>query len=208
MANQQPRLLVFSSLYPSSVRPMAGLFIRERMTRVAEHCPIVVVSPVPWFPLQGLIRLWRPGYRPQPPRFEMHNGVTVHFPRFLSLPGIGRSCDGFAMALCSAWTCFKLKKLFCFNLIDAHFAYPDGYAATRLGQWLRVPVVITLRGTEVPLSRSERRRDLMLKALASAARVVSVSQSLKNYVVGLGADGAKITVVGNGVDLEDRKSVV
>ena len=45
-----PRLLVFSSLFPSAVQPNAGLFIRERMFRVGKHLPIVVVAPQPWFP--------------------------------------------------------------------------------------------------------------------------------------------------------------
>lgn len=65
MSEKTPRIVVFCSLYPSQVRPNAGVFIRERMSRVAEHCPLLVVSPVPWFPLQGLIRLVKPGYRPQ-----------------------------------------------------------------------------------------------------------------------------------------------
>ncbi|WP_167374360.1 hypothetical protein [Bathymodiolus platifrons methanotrophic gill symbiont] len=52
-----PKLLVYSSLFPSKERPNAGVFIRERMFRVGEKIPIiVVVSPVPWFPLQGFIR--------------------------------------------------------------------------------------------------------------------------------------------------------
>jgi len=55
-----PRLLVFSSLFPSAAQPTAGVFIRERMFRVGKHLPIVVVAPQPWFPFQGLIRRFRP----------------------------------------------------------------------------------------------------------------------------------------------------
>jgi glycosyltransferase involved in cell wall biosynthesis len=85
-------------------------------------------------------------------------------------------------------------------VIDAHFAYPDGYAATLLGKWLKVPVTITLRGTEVPLSKTPRRRHL-IKALDRATRVFSVSDSLRRHVVSLGANSDKINVVGNGVDI-------
>lgn len=200
MFDRQPRLIVFSSLYPSRVRPNAGVFIRERMSKVAAHCPMLVVSPVPWFPFQGLIRIFRRGYRPQPGLMEQQNGMTVYFPRFLALPGLGRSLDGFSMALCSLPLLLKLKREFEFNLLDAHFTYPDGFAASILGRWLQVPVTITLRGTEVPLSKSPSRLQHMLSALASAARVFSVSASLKKHMVDLGGEPEKILVVGNGVD--------
>ena len=200
MTDKLPRLVVLCSLYPSQVRPNAGVFVRERMSRVAAHYPLVVVSPVPWFPLQGLIRLFKPGYRPQPARVEDQNGITVYFPRFLSIPGLFRSLDGLLMAICSYPVLFNLQKQFRFNLIDGHFAYPDGYAATLLGQWFMVPATITLRGTEVPLAQIPARCKLMLKAIQSAAQVFSVSESLKNHVVSLGANPEKIKVVGNGVD--------
>ncbi|OAI20479.1 glycosyl transferase family 1 [Methylomonas lenta] len=202
MSDKTPHLLVFCSLYPSQVRPNAGVFIRERMSRVAAHCPLIVVSPVPWFPLQSLIRYWKPDYRPQPSCYEEQQNIKVYFPRFLSIPGLFRSLDGFFMAVAALPLLFKLKKNFAFNLIDAHFAYPDGYAATLLGRWFNVPVTITLRGTEVPLSKLPGRRQRLLKALQSATRVFSVSESLKQHVVDLGAEAEKIIVVGNGVDTE------
>lgn len=195
-----PRIIVFSSLFPSAVRPNAGVFIRERMFRVGKQLPVIVISPVPWFPLQGVLRRWKPNFRPQPAKIEKQNGIRVYFPRFFSMPFFFKALDGFFMALGSFLTLYKIKKEFDFDLIDAHFAYPDGYAATRLGQWLKVPVTITLRGTEVPLSKMPERRKRILKALLKAAQVFSVSDSLKRHVVALGADSEKILVVGNGVD--------
>ena len=129
MPKATPKLVVFSSLFPSRVQPNAGLFIRERMFRVGRELPIVVVSPVPWFPFQGLIRRWKPGYRPQPASKEEIDGISVYHPRFFSVPGLFRSLDGFFMALGSALRLFRLRRRFQFNLIDAHFAYPDGYQA-------------------------------------------------------------------------------
>jgi len=196
---KKPKLLVFSSLFPSQKRPNAGVFIRERMFRVNQEIPIIVVSPVPWFPCQELVRYWRPHFRPQPSRYEEQQGIQVYFPRFFSIPGLFKSYDGFFMALGSLPTLFKLRKKF--NIIDAHFAYPDGYAATWLGRWLNVPVTITLRGTEVPLSKLPRRKQKLLTALQKATRIFSVSDSLKQLVVSLGADNDKICVIGNGIDV-------
>jgi glycosyltransferase involved in cell wall biosynthesis len=94
----------------------------------------------------------------------------------------------------------SLKKRFGCNVIDAHFAYPEGYAASLLGRWLHLPVCVTLRGTEVPLARDPARRRRMVDAMKRATRIVAVSESLKRHAVGLGIDADKIVVVGNGVD--------
>lgn len=195
-----PSVLVIATLFPSAKRPVAGLFIRERMFRVGERMPLCVVSPQPWFPLQGLIRRFRPNYRPPLPRHEVQQGVDVWFPRFLSLPGVARWLDGFFIALACLPLLRRLRRERGIKLLDAHFAYPEGYAATLLGRWFGLPVTITLRGTEVPLARDPARCRRMLRALAAATRIFSVSDSLKRHVVGLGADADNIRVVGNGVD--------
>lgn len=193
-------LVVFSALFPSAVRPGAGLFIRERMFRVAQQRPLAVVSPQPWFPGQALIRRWRPGYRPHAPALEIQQGIRVYHPRFLSLPGILRGLDGWSMACCSFWLLRRLKRQGA-RLIDAHFAYPDGEAATRLGRWLGLPVTITLRGTEVPHSRNPALRPRLARALRRATRVFAVSDSLRRLALELGTPAERTEVVGNGVDV-------
>ncbi|MBW8364338.1 MAG: glycosyltransferase [Rhizobium sp.] len=192
-------LVVFSSLFPSAVRPAAGLFIRERMFRVAQQRPLAVVSPQAWFPGQSLIRRLRPGYRPQAPALEIQQGIRVYHPRFLSLPGLLRRFDGVSMALCSFFLVRRLRREGA-RLIDAHFGYPDGDAATRLGGWLDLPVTLTLRGTEVPHSRNPALRRPLVRALGAAARVFSVSDSLRRLALELGVAAEKTEVVGNGVD--------
>jgi glycosyltransferase involved in cell wall biosynthesis len=196
----QPRLVVFTTLFPHAGQPAAGLFIRERMYRVAAYTPLIVVVPIPWFPFQSLARVFKPHFRPRAPRIERQAGIDVHFPRFLSIPGALKWLDGASIAVCCLPTMLRLRRSFGFHVIDSHFAYPDGYAATLLGRWLNVPVTITLRGTEVPLSRDPTRRQRIAQALERAARVFSVSDSLKRHAVGLGAQESKVQVVANGVD--------
>ena len=201
MTKPAPRIVVFTTLFPNAGQPSAGLFIRERMFRVAKVLPLTVVAPVPWFPFQGLLRRWRPHFRPEAPRHEVQDGIEVRHPRFLSVPGAFKWLDGVLMALGCLPTMLRLKRDFGFNVIDAHFAYPDGDAGTLLGKWLRVPVTITLRGTEVPLARDPLRRRRMTKALGRASRIFSVSASLKRHAESLGAASERILVVGNGVDM-------
>ena len=196
-----PHIVVLSSLFPSSVQPGAGLFIRERMFRVGAQLPLAVVAPTPWFPLQGLLRRWRPGFRPGAPRHERQSGFDVWFPRFLSMPGAFKGLDGFFMALGAMPRLWQLKRAGRLDLIDAHFGYPDGYAATLLGRWLKVPVTITLRGTEVRHVRDPALAPKLQRALQRATQVFAVSESLRQLAISLGTTAERVRVVGNGVDL-------
>ena len=195
-----PRLLVLSSLFPSAAQPGAGLFIRERMFRVGKHLPIVVVAPQPWFPLQELIRRVRPHFRPMAVRFEMMEGVEVHRPRFFCIPGVLKWTDGTFMALSIYFTVRRLVRRHRINVLDAHFGYPDGVAGTMLGRWLSLPVVLTLRGKEERQARTDVGRALR-RAVCRADRIVTVSDALRDVAIKFGADPARITVIGNGIDL-------
>ena len=109
-SGSQPGLLVFSTLFPSTVTPNAGLFIRERMFRVAKHLPVTVVSPRPWFPGQGLVRRFKPHIRQKTQRQELQDGVTVYYPRFFSIPFVFKQLDGFFMAIGSYALLRRLRK--------------------------------------------------------------------------------------------------
>lgn len=197
-----PQVVVLSSLFPSSKQPGAGLFVRERMFRVAQHLPLCVVSPRPWFPLQGLIARFRPGFRPMPARHEHQRGIDVWFPRFLSVPGLFKRWDGLLMALGAYPSLRRLKKSGRLDLLDAHFGYPDGYAATWLGRWLNVPVSITMRGTEQRHAADPALAPRLRSALLRAQRVFAVSDSLRQIGLSLGVPVQRMRVVGNGVDLD------
>jgi glycosyltransferase involved in cell wall biosynthesis len=64
-----------------------------------------------------------------------------------------------------------------------------------------LPVTVTLRGTEVPQSRNPVLRSRVARVVRAAARVFSVSDSLRRLALELGADASKTEVVGNGVDI-------
>ena len=196
------RVLVYSSLFPSDTAPNAGVFIRERMFRVAQRLPLAVVAPQAWSPLDGIIRRFRPGFRPPAARFEVMSGVEVHRPRFLSVPGILKRLDGWLMAMCTRRTVRRVAHTLNATVIDAHFAYPDGYAATRIGRELGLPVTISLRGSKDQRLLGTNREPALREALARAAQLIVVSESLVQDVgVPLGQAAGRFERVGNGVDL-------
>lgn len=196
----EPRILVFSSLFPHPQDPNAGVFIRERMFRVAKQLPVVVVSPKPWSPVDWLIRKHRPSFRPIAPPMEIQQGIPVYFPRFFSLPGLFKAQDSLFMALGSFFTLRRLQREFGFNLLDAHFGYPDGHAASLLARWFKLPLSITLRGSERTYSETPAYRKRIVAGLLAASKVFAVSDSLRKLAVSLGVADKQTLAVGNAVD--------
>jgi teichuronic acid biosynthesis glycosyltransferase TuaC len=190
------RVLVLSSTFPSTQQPTRGIFVRHRIRGLAKRCDIVVVAPVPWFPLNRWLRAERNAV----PVVEDQEGLRVYHPRFFSLPRYGKFLDGMLYCLSLIRFLTRLRRSFPFEVIDAHFAFPDGLAATLLARVFKCPVVITLRGSIVRLSGYRFHRPQLRWALRHADRVTAVSQSLKDVAVGLGIPADRVRVIPNGVD--------
>ena len=186
------KALVFSTVFPNAAQPMHGLFVFERARHMRAHAELTVIAPVSW-----LVRL-----RHRVPYREIRGGLTVLHPTFFYTPGIFKALDGFCLFLSSLWTVWRVRREFPFELIDAHFAYPDGFAAVSLGRVFKCPVTVTLRGTLMELSRYRLRRRAIVHTLQRATRLVSVSRSLADCAIALGADATRLDVIPNGVDIE------
>lgn len=199
------RTLLFSTLYPSSVRPSHGIFVETRLRHLLASGQVEtrVVAPVPWFPLRHQA-FGEYAKHAAVPRHEMRNGIEIHHPRYLLLPKIGMNSAPATLARSGLAAARQLIAAgYDFDLIDAHYYYPDGVAATLIGKALNKPVVITARGTDINLiPRYAKPRRLILQAAHDAAASITVCAALKDAIVGLGATAEKITVLRNGVDLE------
>jgi len=192
------RVLVLSSVYPTPARPAYGIFVHERVRHVAAGCELEVVAPVLWFPFN---RWLRGRDRASAPAVEQRAGVTVHHPRVLCIPGIGKCLDGVLYFLSLLPFIARFRRRFRFDLIDAHFSYPDGLAAVLLGRVFGCPTLITLRGShDQRQAAAALRRPQVGFALRAASRVLAVSASLGELARGLGVPSERIRVIPNGVD--------
>jgi glycosyltransferase involved in cell wall biosynthesis len=196
---RKTRVLLFSTVFPNSAQPHHGIFVRERMRGLPPDVEVRVVAPTAWFP--GIAGL-RPGFRPEVPSAEEQGGVPVLHPRFLSFPGFLKCLDGLLLFLWTLPTLLRLRREFPFEVIDAHFTYPEGLAAVLAGRVLGVPVTLTERGTLPLIARHRLRRPQLRFALRRAARLIAVSESLKDSAVELGVPPERVRVIENGVDPE------
>jgi glycosyltransferase involved in cell wall biosynthesis len=109
----------------------------------------------------------------------------------------------FTMAAATLRPLLRLRRQWNFDLIDAHYFYPDGVAAVLLGMALRKPVVITARGTDLNLLPGFAvPKRLIQFAARRATGIVAVSHALKTALEELGVPGERVVVLRNGVDLK------
>lgn len=161
---------------------------------------VKVVAPVPWFPkiIPGNGRWQRLA---KVPHHERLADLDVQHPRYLVTPKVGMALYGKSMFWGSTQTVHKLYEQWPFDLIDAHYVYPDGLAAMLLGRKLNVPVVVSARGTDMTLYPSIRRIEpLIRKTLTHTSHQIAVSQSLAEAMRRNGAAKDKVTVIPNGID--------
>lgn len=207
--NEKLRILTFSTLYPSETRPSHGIFVENRLRHLLDTGCVdsKVVAPVPWFPF--VVAAFREASSfARTPRQEVRSGIPITHPRYPLIPKVGMNLAPFLLA---AWTLPHVQRLereWNFDLIDAHYFYPDGVAAILLGRTLGKPVVITARGTDVNLiPQYAVPRRLIQMAAERAAAIITVSQALKDSLVSLDVPPLKITVLRNGVDLDAFRPV-
>jgi glycosyltransferase involved in cell wall biosynthesis len=97
---------------------------------------------------------------------------------------------------------------FDFDLIDAHYFYPDGIAAVMLGRHFGRPVTITARGTDISLIPQYRVPRAWIRWAAGRSNAsIAVCEALRDEMVQLGIDASRIRVLRNGVDLQLFKPV-
>ena len=204
------RVLTFTTLFPNREMPGFGIFVAERLRHLlaSGRLTSTVVAPVPWFPFQGQ-RFGSYSAYARVPIEETVSGCRVLHTRYPVIPKLGMSIAPALLALASYSATRRLAaEGGGFDLIDAHYFYPDGVAACLLGHWLDKPVVITARGSDlnlIPRYRLARRQ--IQWAIRRASALVTVSDALRGRLLELGAPETKISVLRNGVDLERFRPV-
>ena len=185
-------ILTITNLYPNREQPRHGIFVEQRMKRIAQldGVRLTVVAPIPWRPFSNNISV---------ENYEYREGVDIYHPRFIAIPKLGMYINSLVIAFVIAW-CLLVNRgvVGKVHLVDAHYFYPDGVAAAFIAKFLKLPLLITARGTDINLLP----RKLIQYAIKRAAAIISVSDALKEKLLVLGAQPNKVHVIKNGVDTE------
>lgn len=193
---------MISHMYPSPVNPTGGIFVHEQVKALrARGHDVRVVSPKGWAP-PGLSR-WS-SYRDVVAR-DVVDGIEVHYPRKLTLPGgrlRHRNAEAFLLGI--RRTVRRIHAEWSIDVIHAHMMVPDGWAASRIGPELGVPTVGTAHRADVldiPAQGAKSRMQVA-EAIRSLDAVVTVSRAIGDAADAIARPKRPITVVPNGADAE------
>jgi len=200
----EQRVLFLARSYPNNVIDTLGMWTAWLARELARTGEVQVVSPVPYCPplprLDALTQYTR--FR-QVERHEVRNGVHVYHPRFAVGPAqMTASLEHRTYLRAVEKPVREIREEFPFDLIHAHFIYPDGVVASRLAERYDVPFVVTDQAPWKPwLERRSIRRPALSAAL-EAARLACVSEMLKETMRHYLGPDARVDVIPNGVDDE------
>lgn len=206
MSRKSPiRTLLFSTLYPSSVRPGHGIFVEARLRELLSSGQVQtkVVAPVPWF-FSTHPRYGDYACMARTPVQEMYHGVDVQHPRYFLPPKVGMSIAPFTLAMGAKPAVQRLlDDGYDFDVIDAHYYYPDGVAAALLARHFNKPFTVTARGSDINLIATHLIPfRLMRWASNRAFASIGVSRALTQAMAHMGMPASRLVVMPNGVDLD------
>lgn len=101
---------------------------------------------------------------------------------------------------------FKYNKLIkqvdnSYDIIQAHFAFPDGYLALMINKKLKIPYVVTCHGSDIhTLTKNKKFKKYIIKALNNADKVFFVSEFLYQKAKECGFNSENYEITTNGVN--------
>ena len=195
------KVLTLTTLFPNQQQPVHAVFVKNRIAAFSKLCEVKVVAPVPCaFPFRFFSKKYR--LFAKVPYTETQGSMEVLHPRYLVTPKLGRNFYGFMYFFSILGFIMRLRKGYNFDLLDVHWAYPDGFAGVLLGKFFNKPVTITIRGSDLNyFTKFFFRRKMIAYALKRANKVITVCEDMVDRVSKLGVEKSKIEVVPNGVDL-------
>jgi teichuronic acid biosynthesis glycosyltransferase TuaC len=201
------KILVISHLYPSTFAPANGTFVHQQVKElIRQGCQVKVVSPVKRlpFPINRMRSIWR-AYSHQPQKTSL-DGIDVCYPGYLPYRprALFLASSGNRMYKGIKPLIDRIYREFNFDLIHAHTAIPDGYAAIQMAQDYGKPVIVTIHGADLlhTIHRNIRCFNAVKKVFLSADTTITVGDKLKI----IGEDNfhsGNIVCINNGINPGD-----
>jgi len=196
---------------PTPKKPNSSAFIQRRLEQIekqkkSQGLEYDVLSPVVEYKpfLKLVLRLFK-NYRmfdSYPREYELNNIVYRYIVKKMGL-------IEFFKKYYHSYEIFEQKiieeiDLADYDLIHAHFAFPNGIIAKNLHLKYGTPYVLTLHGTDIhtlPYKSEQLKREIV-ESLENAFRCIFVSDFLRKEAVSLGYSGKNAIVIPNGFDSE------
>lgn len=196
------QVLVLSWNFPTPAAPQRGLWVERMCTAVSPHADVRVIVPTPWTPPLVPIDAFS-SYR-RVPRREARGPVQVAFPR---VPGsIDYHTHDFDARLARSRVLRTAAELHAerpFDVVHAHFVYPDGVVGSTIARRLGIPLMTSEHAFWTPwLDDRHRVGTQVADALPDIDLVCPVSTFLKEDVDSWARGRVETAVLPNVLDDE------
>jgi glycosyltransferase involved in cell wall biosynthesis len=199
------KVLEISHLYPVPYDALPGIAMHKQIkTLKNKGCEVLVISPIPWtpFPIKYMSNKWR--LYSKVSTHKIIEDIEIFYPRYLVFPkAYFLASSGIRMYYGIKKLVKKLWPIFPFDIIHAHMALPDGYAAMLLSRDYSKPLVITFQATDLDITanRNDKCLQSLQKVFFAADKVISPSPRLSGQF----SERFKIVsdIVGYGINSED-----
>ena len=187
------RVAVITQYFPTSYQPWAGHSAYQTLRFLARQCDLKVFCPEVRYPKQltpatGRRPALDPSYQPE--------GVAAEYIPYLALPLVSRPLNGWTMS----HRLLPQVKRFQPDILLNYVVYPDGFAALRLAQSLRIPVAVTAIGSDLNRIPDRLCGALTRRTLRKSDAVITVSRDLRTTALSMGAGEQRTHAILNGCD--------
>lgn len=193
------RVLAMTSLFPNPYQPNMWSPNRLQLSWLAKQAEVDVIAPLPWTTERRGKQ--RSGNLLKNSRVCRVDNLSVEHVPYYFPPGMLRGSHGKFYRWSVKRAFHRQVTKFKPDVVFTHWAYPDGWAAVKLGHAHHLPVVIQVLGSDVLLLKeTPSRRPGTVEALQEADGIWAVSQDLARNVEALGVASERIKVIYDGVD--------
>ena len=179
---------------PNPDNPTGGIFVQRRLAAMARRTSLEVIQPIPYFPVLAPSPRWS-----RVPQREVGGLRLQHQPMFY-VPKYLKSLDGLWLYRSIVGHLARMRRSGRLDVIDAHFAYPEGIGALLAAKRIGVPCFVTLRGLEAEYIHKTFIGPQIRHLLRNADGCICVSHFLQDLAIEHGAPRDKTCVVHNAID--------
>ncbi len=191
-------ILFFSDIYPDAEHPSRGVYNYELCSALAADHDVRVIAPRGWPEVLQSLQSGR-SYRPRP-NADGPN-VPAVYPTYWYTPKVFRERYGDFLWRSARGTLQRLLQSFAPDAVLSYWAHPDGEVGLRAARMLGVPAAVIVGGSDVlVLPHCPKRGERVRHVLRESDAVITISEGLREKVIGLGVDAGRVHTIRQGIN--------
>ncbi len=189
---KRKNLLFISAFFPYPTAPNIATYNRQELLALTDYYNIDAIVPIPW------THALRHKGAPQEGTLGK---INIKYPTYYYSPYILRNFYGLYYYYSIKKAVSELTARKTYDIIYSSWLYPDAWVAAKIAKLLKLPLFVSVLGTDVNRLRDDTylsRKAIELSEYAT--QIKCVSDSLRANLISIGCGQDKLSVLQNGMD--------